>query len=98
MLQRIEISITTKGAVNALIYTLLLHEYLYALGELLETEVRRNVIKVGQTCFGKKHIVTVIARQSPRALLQNIALRALNASKRVMQIVKDFEKTGKYAV
>ena len=98
LVEIVEASITTKRVVNALVYNLLLHEYLHALGELSETEVRRTVVKVAQTCFGEKHIATVIARKSPWVLLQNIPLQAINAPKRVMQIVKDFEKTGKYIV
>jgi hypothetical protein len=98
LVEIVEVSITTKGVVNALVYNLLLHEYLHALGDLSETKVRRTVIKVAQTCFGEKRIATVIAHQSPWALLQNIPLRTFNAPKRVMQIVKDFEKTGKYVV
>jgi hypothetical protein len=98
LVEIVEASIKTKRVVNALVYNLLLHEYLHALGELSETEVRSTVVKVAQTCFGEKHIATVIARKSPWVLLQNIPLQALNAPKRVMQIVKDFEKTGKYIV
>lgn len=98
LVEIVEASITTKRVVNALVYNLLLHEYLHALGELSETEVRSTVVKVAQACFGEKHIATVIARKSPWVLLQNIPLQAINAPKRVMQIVKDFEKTGKYIV
>jgi hypothetical protein len=98
LVEIVEASISTKRVVNALVYNLLLHEYLHALGELSETEVRRNVVKVARACFGEKHIATVIARKTPWVLLQNIPLRNINAPKRIMQIVKDFEKTGKYIV
>ncbi len=98
LVEIVEASITAKRAVNALVYNLLLHEYLHALGELSEAEVRRKLVKVAQTCFGEKHIATVIARKSPWVLLQNIPLQTINAPKRVMQIVKNFEKTGKYIV
>ena len=94
----IEASIKAKRVVNALVYNLLLHEYLHALGEISETKVRRRVIEVAQTCFGDGHIATVVARKTPWVLLQNIPLQAVNAPKRVMQIVKDFEKAGKYIV
>lgn len=98
LVEIVEASVTTKRVFNALVYNLLLHEYLHALGALSETEVRRTVIKVAQACFGEKHIATVIARKSPWVLLQSIPLRAINTPKRVMQIVKDFEKTDKYIV
>jgi hypothetical protein len=88
----------SKRVVNALVYNLLLHEYLHALGELSEAKVRRGVIEVARECFGDEHIATVIARKTPWALLQNIPLQTVNAPKRVIKIVKDFEKTGKYIV
>ena len=98
LVEIVEASNSSKQVVNALLYNLLLHEYLHALGELSETAVRRNVVKVARACFGEKHIATVIARETPWVLLQKIPLHAINAPKRVIQIVKDFEKAGKYIV
>jgi hypothetical protein len=98
LVEVVEASMSSKRVVNALVYNLLLHEYLHALGELSETAVRRNVVKVAQACFGEKHIATIIARKTPWVLLQSIPLQAINAPKRVMQIVKDFERAGKYIV
>jgi hypothetical protein len=98
LVEVVEASMSSKRVVNALVYNLLLHEYLHALGELSETAVRRSVVKVALACFGEEHIATVIARKTPWVLLQNIPLTAINAPKRVMQIVKDFEKAGKYIV
>ncbi len=94
----VETSLTSKPLVNALIYNLLLHEYLHALGELSEAKVRHQVVEVARKCFGEEHDVTTLARKSPWVLLKKIPLEAMNAPKRVMQIVKDFEKTGKYIV
>lgn len=98
LVEIVETSIKTKRVVNALVYNLLLHEYLHALGELSETKVRSTVVAVAQECFGEKHIATVIARRTPWVLLQNVPLQAVNAPKRVMKIVKNFEKTRKYIV
>lgn len=98
LVEIVEASIIAKHIINALVYNLLLHEYLHALGELSETVVRQRVIEVARTCFGEGHVATVIARKTPWVLLQNIPLQTLNAPKRVMQIVKDFEKAGKYIV
>jgi hypothetical protein len=98
LVEIVEISISTKRVVNALVYNLLLHEYLHALGEISEAKVKRTVVKVAKACFGEKHVATVIAQKSPWVLLQKIPLQAGNAPKRVMQIVTDFEKTGKYIV
>ena len=98
LVEIVEASMSAKRVVNSLVYNLLLHEYLHALGELSETEVRTRVVEVARSCFGEKHIATVIARKTPWVLLQNIPLQSINAPKRVMHIVKDFEKTGKYIV
>jgi len=98
LVEIVEASMDAKHVVNALVYNLLLHEYLHALGELSETKVRRRVVEVAMLCFGDEHLATIIARKTPWVLLQNIPLQAVNAPKRVMKIVKNFEKTGEYIV
>ncbi len=98
LVEIVEASISAKFIVNALLYNLLLHEYLHALGEMSERKVRRGVVEVAQACFGEDHMATLIARKTPWVLLQNIPLHTINIPKRVIQIVKDFEKTGKYIV
>jgi hypothetical protein len=98
LVEIVESSVSNKPTVNALIYNLLLHEYLHALGEESETEVRRLLVEVAKKCFGETHIATLVARKSPWVLLKDIPLGPLNAPKRVMEIVRDFEKTGKYIV
>ena len=98
LVEIVEASLSSKKVVNALVYNLLLHEYLHALGELSETEVRRVVVRVAKKCFGEDHDATVIACKSPWVLLKDVPLGPLNSAKRVMEIVKDFENTGKYIV
>ena len=98
LVQIVEASIKSKRAVNALIYNLLLHEYLHALGKYSEMEVRPLVYEVAKEYFGEDYVVTDIAKKSPWILLKGIPLEAVNAPKRVMEIVKDFEKTDKYIV
>ncbi len=99
LVEIVETQLTDKTAVNALIYNLLLHEYLHALGEMSEAGVRRQVVEVAEKCFGANHIAVVVARKSPWVLLKDIPLPfPYNSSKRVMEIVRDFEKSGKYVV
>ena len=98
LVEIVEASLSSKRVVNALVYNLLLHEYLHALGEMSEAKVRQGVVEVAQACFGNEHVATVIARKSPWVLLQNIPLQTINMPKRVIQIVKNFEKAGKYIV
>jgi hypothetical protein len=98
LVQIVEASVKSRHVVNALVYNLLLHEYLHALGTYSEVEVRPLVYEVAKKCFGEDYVATVIAKKSPWALLKGIPLEAINAPKRVMEIVKDFEKTDKYIV
>ena len=98
LVQIVETTIESKRVVNALIYNLLLHEYLHALGEYSEVDVRRMVYEVAKQCFGEKQDATIIAKKSPWALLNGIPIEALNAPKRVMEIVKNFEKAEEYII
>jgi len=98
LVQIVEATIKSKRVVNALIYNLLLHEYLHALGEYSDVEVRHTVYEIARKYFGEDYVVTLIALKSPWALLKGIPIEAVNAPKRVIEIVKDFEKTDKYIV
>ena len=98
LVQIVEGAIKSKRVVNALIYNLLLHEYLHALGQFSEVKVRRMVYEIARRCFGETHIATLIARKSPWIVLKGIPLRTIDVPKRVMEIVKDFEKTDRYIV
>jgi hypothetical protein len=98
LVEIVETSEKSKLAVNSLVYNLLLHEYIHALGELSEDAVKRLVVVVAKKCFGEKHIAATIARQSPWILLRDIPIGPVNAPKRLMEIVKNLEKTDKYIV
>ena len=98
LVEVVEASEKSKLVVNALMYNLLLHEYLHALGELSESEVKRLVVLVAEKSFGEVHIASFIAKKSPWVLLRNIPVTASNTPKRVMRIVKDFEKPSGYVV
>jgi hypothetical protein len=91
LVEIVEGSEEPRAAVNALIYNLLLHEYLHALGDLTEESVKQTGISIVQACFGEEYETTVIARKSPWSLLRNIPVTARNVPKRVMRIVTDFE-------
>ena len=94
----VEAQFNDKPTKNALVYNLLLHEYLHALGEMSEVGVRREVVEVAKKSFGEQHIATQLAKKSPWALLKDLPFGAVTGSKRRMEIVSDFEKTGKYIV
>ena len=94
----VEVSFDSKSLVNSLVYILLLHEYLHALGDYSETSVRKQVVQVSEKCFGENHAVSGIARKSPWSLLGKIPVQVNDAPRRVMQIVKNFESTQRYIV
>ncbi len=98
LVQIVEATLGSRTVVNALIYNLLVHEYLHALGEYSEVDVRQLVYEIAKCCFGENHVVTVIAERTPWTLLKGIPLEAVNPHKRVVEIVKDFEKADKYIV
>jgi hypothetical protein len=98
LVQIVETAVASKRVLNALIYNLLVHEYLHALGEFSEIDVRKLVVDVARKCFGDDYIVTHIAVKSPWALLKGIPLEGVKVPKRFMEIVKNFEKTDRYVV
>ena len=92
LVQIVEVATKSKHRVNAFVYSLLLHEYLHALGHVPEAEVLSLVHRISRNCFGEDHIITRLAEKSPWALLQGISLNGIEAPKRAIEIVKDFEK------
>jgi hypothetical protein len=98
LVQIVEAAVKNKVTVNALVYNLLVHEYLHALGEVSEAKVRQSVVKVCRKSFGDDYVATQLAIKSPWALLKGIPLEGVNVPKRVMEIVKDFEKSDRYIV
>jgi len=99
LVQVVEAATESKRLVNAFVYSLLVHEYLHALGHIPEAEVRPLVYRVSKECFGEDHIVTRLAEQSPWTLLKGVPLDEVEAPRRVMEIVKDFDVSNqKYIV
>jgi len=94
LVQVVEASTKSEKLVNAFVYSLLLHEYLHALGHVPEAEARSLVYKVSRSCFGEDHITTELAKKSPWALLRGLPLGIMEAPRRVIEIVKDFEKSS----
>ncbi len=94
LVQIVEATTDSRKLLNAFVYTLLLHEYLHALGYIPEAEVRPLVYRISRECFGEEHIAAKLAKLGPWSILQGLPLNELKAPKRVMEIVKDFEQTN----
>jgi len=94
LVQIVKAATKSNRLVNAFVYSLLVHEYLHALGHVPEVEVRPLVYKISKECFGEDHIVTRLAEKSPWALLKGVPLSEIEAPKRVIEIVRDFERSN----
>lgn len=79
---------------NAFIYSLLLHEYLHAIGYVREEEVRTLVYGISRECFGEDHIVTKLGKEGPWTLLKGVPLKNREVSSVGMRIVKDFDNAN----
>jgi hypothetical protein len=71
---------------------------LHALGDYSETSVRKRVVQVCEKCFGTNPAVSDIVRKSPWSLLGKMPVQVIDAPRRVMQSVKNFEFTPEYIV
>ena len=94
LLRLVEAATEKRILVNAFMYSILLHEYLHAVGYLSEGAVRPLVVTVSEACFGYDHVVSQLAREGPWSLLSGIPLDEVQAPRRVIEIVKDFEKSS----
>jgi len=99
LIQIIEVATKSRRVINSFIYSILLHEYLHALGYIKESAVRSLVYKISRESFGEDHIATHMARSGPWSILRGLPLDEVEAPKRVIKVVKDLEKTNqKYIV
>ncbi|MDQ1280603.1 MAG: hypothetical protein QG670_1866 [Thermoproteota archaeon] len=94
LLRIVEATVSSKQLVNAFVYTILLHEYIHSIGYLQEETVRRLVQKVSLDCFGEDHPASRLSRMGPWSLLRGVPLKDTEAPQRVMEIVKDFERSN----
>jgi hypothetical protein len=94
LVQIAEAATNSRKLVNSFIYILLLHEYLHALGYVAEEDVRSLVSEVSKKLFGDDSLVSKLAEKGPWELLKEVPLGAIQTPKRVMEIVKDFERTN----
>jgi hypothetical protein len=93
LLDLVEDATRDAATVNAFVYSLLLHEYLHAIGYLRETDVKPLALEVSLECFGPDHAVTRLAHEGPWSLLRDLPLDAVPSRRRVIAIVKDLEDT-----
>jgi hypothetical protein len=79
---------------NAFTYTLLLHEYIHALGYIRESVVRSLVFEISKESFGPDHVVTRLASSGPWSILKKLPLYEIQGPKRDLEVVKNFDITS----
>lgn len=94
LVQIAEAATNSRKLINGFIYILLLHEYLHALGYVAEEIVRPLTYEVSKKSFGEDSLISKLAKEGPWELLKNVPLGAIQTPKRVIEIVKDFERNN----
>jgi hypothetical protein len=94
LLNVVESATTSRQVINAFVYSILLHEYLHALGYLPEEVVRPMVYDVSVNSFGEEHIATRLAKMGPWSILKDVPWDRIEAPRRVIEIVKNFEHSN----
>jgi hypothetical protein len=99
VMNRTALDAITRGAhslreINSYVYSILLHEYLHALGYAEEREVRRLVYDVTLDTFGPEHPATKIASEGPSAILPAPSVDDSPNRSPDVEVVPDLEKSS----
>jgi len=84
----------TRREANAFTFSLLLHEYLHALGHLDEREVRGLVYRVSKEALGEEHEATAMAIHGPLTLFPDIMWSRPPPHVESFEVVKDFDRSN----
>lgn len=98
VLNRNILDLVTRGArslreINSYVYSVLLHEYLHALGYVQEKEVRKLVHDVSLATFGSDHPATQIAAKGPSEIFPEVALGDVPTDAPDLEVISDFERS-----
>lgn len=99
VMNRNTLDVVTHGArslreINSYVYSILLHEYLHALGYVEEQEVRKLVYDVSLENFGPDHPATRIASRGPSAIFPDIVLNELPTDTPDVEVIPDLERSS----
>jgi len=99
VMNRTTLDMITHGArslreINSYVYSILLHEYLHALGYVEEREVRRLVYDVSLDAFGPGHPATEIASKGAGAILPNIVPEDTPNAAPDFEVIPDLERSS----
>jgi hypothetical protein len=99
VMNRNTLDVITHGArslreINSYVYSILLHEYLHALGYVSERDVRKLVYDVSNDAFGPDHPATQIASKGPSAIFPDIVLNELPTETPDVEVIPDLERSS----
>ena len=99
VMNRTTLDMITHGArslreINSYVYSILLHEYLHALGYVEEREVRKLVYDVSLDAFGPGHPATEIASKGPNVILPNIVPEDNPNAAPDIEMIPDLERSS----
>ncbi len=99
VMNRTILDMVTHGArslreINSYVYSILLHEYLHALGYVDERDVRRLVYDISLEIFGPEHPATQIASKGPGAMFPAIALYDAPTETPDVEVIPDLERSS----
>ena len=103
VMNRTTLDMVTHGArslreINSYVYSILLHEYLHALGYVEERDVRRLVYEVSHDAFGPDHPATQIASKGPSAMFPDISLDDIPSEAPEVEVVPDLERSSHHYI
>jgi len=100
VMNRTALDMVTHGArsmreINSYVYSILLHEYLHALGYTEEDDVRKLVYDVSLETFGSDHPATQIASRGPEAVFPNGPMGISPNEPPDVEVIPDLEKSSR---
>jgi len=99
VMNRTTLDMITHGArslreINSYVYSILLREYLHALGYADEREVRKLVYDVTLDSFGPEHPATQIASKGPSAVLPEAVFDSSPNRAPDIEVIPDLERSS----
>jgi hypothetical protein len=98
VMNRLALDAVTRSArtirqINSYVYSILLHEYLHALGHVDEAEARRLVYQISKENFGDDHPVTEIAHKGPAVMFPGVGEPKFKERSDSVELITDFDRS-----
>lgn len=86
-------SARTIREINSYVYSILLHEYLHALGYIEESEVRKLVFEISKDNLGADHPATEIAHKGPAMIFPGVGEPRFKERSDDVELIRDFDRS-----